>query len=227
MLRWSDWRNTTEGSARGTSNHPQKEGPRQRFLIWGCWLHKLCKWISCFVPGSLSAQEGPWEVQYSENMVEETLIEILETLKECLWPRWGSAQLEEPRWRTPRIHAEVECYAQMKAACDHFSSYQGPQQQSSEEALRVAREAHHWALATVAMLKGHIKWLDHSISCRQHRNHGCSSSHQHSGKQMVLKKQMPLQEQKAWKLQRADGFTSSLPRGPRQETDCFAKPGQT
>ena len=42
-------------------------------------------------------KRDPGEVQCSENMMEQTHIEILETLKECLWHRWGSAHLEEPR----------------------------------------------------------------------------------------------------------------------------------
>ena len=114
-------------------------------------------------------------------MVEEAHIEILETLKEHLQHRWGSAQLEEPRWRIPRMHAEAEYYAQMQAACDHFGSYWAWQQQSRENALRVAREAHCWAQAIVVMWKGHIEWLDHSVSHGQHQSCGCSSSCQHSG----------------------------------------------
>ena len=50
------------------------------------------------------------------------------------------------------MQAEAEYYAQMWAICDHFSSFQTQQQQSREEALWVAREAHHWALATAAAL---------------------------------------------------------------------------
>ena len=43
MLRWLDWRNTIEGSTGDTGNHPQKEAPRQRFPLWGYWLHKQSK----------------------------------------------------------------------------------------------------------------------------------------------------------------------------------------
>ena len=164
MLKQLNWGNTTEGSAGGTGNHPQKEAPRWRFLLWGCWPHKPCtrrSWLC--TRKSYQLKRGSGKVQCSENMAEETCIEILETLKEHLQHRWGSAQLEETRHRTPRMHAKVEYYTQMQVACDHFSSYQGRQQQSREEALRVAREAHCQALAAAAMLKEYIEYLDHSM----------------------------------------------------------------
>ena len=124
MLRWTYWRNTTKGSTGGTSNHLQKEAPGGGFCYRAADSTNYAWGDPGFVPGSLSAQEGPWEIQCSENTAEETHIEILETLKECLWCRWGSTQLEEPRWGTPRTHAEVEYYTQMQVACDHFGSYQ-------------------------------------------------------------------------------------------------------
>ena len=42
-------------------------------------------------------KRDPGEVQCSEDAVEETYIEILETLRECLWCRQGSTQSEELR----------------------------------------------------------------------------------------------------------------------------------
>ena len=39
-------------------------------------------------------KRDPGEVQCLENIAEETQIEILETLKECLWHRWGPTQPE-------------------------------------------------------------------------------------------------------------------------------------
>ena len=44
----------------------------------------------------------------------------------------------------------------------------------------MAREAHHWVLATVAMLKGHIECLHCSTSHWQCQNHEHSLSHQHA-----------------------------------------------
>ena len=103
------------------------------------------------------------KVQCSTDAAEEAHIEILEVLKACLWYRQGSSQLEEPR-QTPRMQAEAEYYDQTWVTCDYFSSFQTQQQQSREEALRVAREAQHQALVTLAMLKGHIECLHHSTS---------------------------------------------------------------
>ena len=47
----------------------------------------------------------------------------------------------------------------------------------SEEDLRVVRDAHHWALATVAMLEGYIEQLRHSVSHGWHMSWERSGSH--------------------------------------------------
>ena len=109
------------------------------------------------------------EVPCSEDTAEETDIEILEMLKACLWHRWGPAQPEELRGRsvgtrTTRMPAQVEFHAQTQATCDHLGHFQDRQQESREEALRVARDAHCWALAMVAILEGHIEHLSCSVS---------------------------------------------------------------
>ena len=54
------------------------------------------------------------------------------------------------------------------------------QQESCENALVRAQDAHHQALAAAAMQEGHIEWLSHSISHGQHGNQGWSDSQQHS-----------------------------------------------
>ena len=61
-------------------------------------------------------KRSPGEIPCSENTTEETLIEILETLKACLWHRQGSAQPEEQRGRsmgirTTRTPAQAEFHA--------------------------------------------------------------------------------------------------------------------
>ena len=58
----------------------------------------------------------------------------------------------------------MEFHAQVLATYDQFGHFQDRQQESWEEALRVARDAHCWVLATVAMLEGHIEWLSYSVS---------------------------------------------------------------
>ena len=108
-------------------------------------------------------KRDPGEDPCSEDTVEEIWIEILETLKECLWCRQGPTQSEKPGQRTPRMPAEEDFYMQMQVACKHFDSYQAQQQEFQEEALWVARKVHCWVLATMAMLEGHIKWLNCSV----------------------------------------------------------------
>ena len=98
-------------------------------------------------------KRDPGEVQCSAGAAEEAHIEILDVLKVCLWHRQGSSWPDEPRW-TPRMQTEVKYHDQTKATCGYFSSFQTWQQQPREEALRVAREAHHQMLVAVAMLEG-------------------------------------------------------------------------
>ena len=118
-------------------------------------------------------------------MAEETCIEILEMLKECLQCRQGPLQLEEPRGRsmgtrTTRMPAQAKFHAQTQVTYDHFGHLWDRQQESWKEALRVARDAQHWALAMVAMLEGHIEHLSHSVSHGQHSSQGQLASHQQS-----------------------------------------------
>ena len=109
---------------------------------------------------------------------EEICWEILDSLKECLQHRWGSAlPEEEPRQsliskRTCRTTAQAEFHGR---AQDTYDNFQNRWQESCEKALRVAQDAHHQALVAAALLKGHIKRLGHSVS------HGWSSSQHPSG----------------------------------------------
>ena len=98
---------------------------------------------------------------------EEVCREILDSLKECLWHRWGSAlPEEEPRQglsgaKTHRTTAQVVFHARPQDKYDHFWNRW---QESHEEALRLAQDAHHQVLVATALLEGHIKRLGHSIS---------------------------------------------------------------
>ena len=140
-------------------------------------------------------KRDPGEVQCSENTVEETQIKILEILEECLQSRWGPTQPErETRWDTFMMPAQVEYHAQAQATYDYFGCHHRIQQESHEEALWIARDYHHQALATAAVFEGHIEQLSHSISWgqygsqtwRQSCSHWwsgswrCSRSHGHS-----------------------------------------------
>ena len=74
---------------------------------------------------------------------------------------------------------------------EYFGHHHSRQQESWEEALWAVRDFHHQALATAAMLEGHIEWLSHSISqgqhgsqrqsgsCHQLGSRRCSRSHGH------------------------------------------------
>ena len=98
-------------------------------------------------------------------------------LKACCQHRWGPALPEEQRGRsvgirTTRMPAQVEFHGQTQVTCDHFGHFQDRQQESQEEAQRVARDAHHQALAMVAMLEGHIECLSCSVSCGWHGSQG-------------------------------------------------------
>ena len=110
-------------------------------------------------------------------------------LKECLWHRQGPTQPEEPRGRstgtrTTRMPAQAEFHAQTQVTYDHFWDRQ---QESWEEALRVARDAHHWMLAMVAMLERHraaellhLSWVAWQLGAiRQSRSGGCSRHRRH------------------------------------------------
>ena len=105
----------------------------------------------------------PGLVPGSPEVAEQTHQEILDSLRECLNHRQGSDQPEEPR-QTSRSSVMVEYHAQTQAISEHFGCYWDCQQDSREEALRVARDAHCQALATAVMLEGHIEQLGHSLS---------------------------------------------------------------
>ena len=127
-------------------------------------------------------KRSPGEVPCSADAMEETHMEILEALRECLWCRQGPAQPErETRWDTSRIPAQVEFHAQVQATYDYFRCHHSRQCESWEEALWVARDYHHKALATVAMQEGHIEWLSCSITQGQHGSQRQLGSHQQSG----------------------------------------------
>ena len=69
-------------------------------------------------------KRNPREVPCSEDTKEEICLEILETLKEHLQCRQGSAQLErESRQRTSRMPAQAEFHTQVQAAYDCFSHH--------------------------------------------------------------------------------------------------------
>ena len=127
-------------------------------------------------------KRSPREVPCSKDIAEEIHLEILETLKEHLWHRWGPTPPErESRQSTSRMPAQAELHTQVQVTYNHFGCHCRRQQESQEEALWLAKDVCHQALVAVAMLEGHIEQMHHSISWGQHRNWGQSGSHQRSG----------------------------------------------
>ena len=68
------------------------------------------------------------EVPCSKDTAEEIHIEILETLKACLWHRQGPTQLEELRGRsvgtkTTRMPAQAEFHVQTQVTWGHFGCF--------------------------------------------------------------------------------------------------------
>ena len=112
----------------------------------------------------------PREIPCSEDIVEEICIEILETLKDHLWHRWGPIQPKKELrgrstgTRTSRMLVQAKFHDCMQVTYDHFGHFQERQQESHEEALRVARDGHHRVLATATLLEGHIERLNWSIT---------------------------------------------------------------
>ena len=102
--------------------------------------------------------------------------EVLNSLKECIQHRQSPAQPEEPLGHRSRKSAQAEFHSRKKVTWDHFDHYWDRQEESWEEALRVARDAHHQALVVATLLEGHIISLHHSVSYGQTGSQRQSSS---------------------------------------------------
>ena len=108
--------------------------------------------------------------------------EILDLVKEHLWHRWDSGQLEEESrqsptgTRTPRMPAQAEFHARMQATYNH---YRNMQWDLCEDALAVAWDANNQVLVAVAMLEDHIERPSCSVTHGQPSNQGQLGSHLH------------------------------------------------
>ena len=106
---------------------------------------------------------------------KESTRSILDSVKECLWHRWDSTQLEEESRQsptstmTPRMPAQAEFHAWTQATYDH---YQNMWQDSFEDALAVTWDTHCQALVAAAMLESHIERLSCSVTLGQPSDHG-------------------------------------------------------
>ena len=118
------------------------------------------------------------EVQYTKDMVGKAHNKMLEAIRACLWHRWGSSQLAEPR-QISRTSGEAQYHPYMQLPHDHLDFHWARQWPYREE----AREAHWQVLATAAMFEGHIESLHWSTSHGQQQSYKQSSSCQHSRSQ--------------------------------------------
>ena len=113
---------------------------------------------------------NPRAVPRFEETTEEIHIEILEMLKEHLQHRQSPTQSEEELrqmsmgTRFSRMPAQAQFHDYTQVTYDHFGHFWDRQQESHEEALRMARDAHHQVLVAAALLEGHIERLGHSVT---------------------------------------------------------------
>ena len=82
--------------------------------------------------------------------------------------------------RTSRMPAQAKFHAWMQVAYDHLGHFWNRQKDLQEEALRVAKDTHHWVLAAAILLEHHIERLGHSVTCGQSSSQGLSGSCLHS-----------------------------------------------
>ena len=117
-------------------------------------------------------RRGWWEEATKEWLHQN----ILDSLKECLWLKWLSAQPEEWCRQMPANVPWPDAQSEFVAAnCHTYEGFMALKEDSCEGMLAIARDAYCWVLAAEAMLEDKIEWLSNSISCH------CSGSHQHSG----------------------------------------------
>ena len=126
-------------------------------------------------------KRNPGEVPCSHDTEQEIHIEILETLKEHLWHRWGPA-LPGEEWRqattsirNTRTPAQAEFHARAKVT---YNDFRNCHHDTFQEALAVAWDIHCQALVAAVLLEGHIERLSCSISCEHSGGHRHLGSHQ-------------------------------------------------
>ena len=126
-----------------------------------------------------ASRAEPCNTEMAENICQE----IFNSVKECLWHRWGPTQPEEePEWGSPsasRLDPQSEFWQRISATYKHFRDLK---EGSCEKALAVASDSHRWVLVAMAFLKGKIERLSHSINCTHwwSGSHWCSHNHWHS-----------------------------------------------
>ena len=119
-------------------------------------------------------RRGQWEEATMECLHQD----VLDSLKECLQLKQPSTQPEEQCRQMPANIPWSDAQSEFVAAnCYTYEKFMDLKEDPCEGMLAIARDAHCWALAAVAMLMDKIEWLSHSISWQCSVSHQCSGSH--------------------------------------------------
>ena len=104
---------------------------------------------------------GWWE----EAIKEHLCYDVLNSLKECLWLKWPSAQPEEQCKQVPANGPWPDAQLEFVTASHHtYEECIALKEDPCEGMLAIARDANCQALVAVTMLKDKIEQLSHSVS---------------------------------------------------------------
>ena len=104
--------------------------------------------------------------------------EILNSIKEHLWLKWPSAQLEG-EWRQLLTDVPLsDPHTEFPATnCSVYEEFTAVKQDSYEGRMALVRDAHWQALMAVAILEERMEWMSHSLSQQCSSSCWCSGSH--------------------------------------------------
>ena len=111
--------------------------------------------------------------------------EILDSIKECLWLKWPSAQLEgEQRQLLADVPQPDPCMEFAAANCHMFKEFNAAKQDSYKGMMALSRNVHQCTLVAVAFFEEKMEWMRNCVSWWHSRSHchssscWCSGSHQ-------------------------------------------------
>ena len=134
-------------------------------------------------------REGPcWDVYqlwrlpkrgWCKEAMEECLWgEVLESIKECLWLKWPSAQPEvEQKWFPADASWPDPPTEFVAANCSTCEKFAAMKEDSYEEMMALVRDAHWWALVVAGILEDRMERMSHSTSHQCFASCWYSSSH--------------------------------------------------
>ena len=106
---------------------------------------------------------------------EHLFREVLDSIKECLWP--SSCLYSQREWQQlPADAPQPDPYTEFADVnCSTYEKFTAPNWDSYKEMMALARDVHQWGLVAAEILEERMERMSHSNS------HQCSSSCQHSG----------------------------------------------